>query len=86
MTTLTDGSPQSVIDHLIKLLRGACITICETAPQGEKAMGPELRKWWSDQPEYNDEQARRVLLSLPERDIDVLRTYIKRHGELPDWD
>lgn len=75
--------------QLNRLLRGACrslyrLTADMPVEEMSKAWGPEVLQWWMDQEEYADERARRVLLSLPDVDIQALNKYLERHGKLPE--
>lgn len=71
------------IARLQRLLMGSCRIIVDNAPAREAAMGPELREWWLASPEAGDIRARRVISSLADEDVDALRKYLDKHGELP---
>jgi len=82
------AAAEEEFQHLQRLLRGACRSLyrltADLPPEKmSEAWGPEVLEYWMRQDEYADERARRVLLSLPDRDIDALNAYLKRHGELP---
>jgi hypothetical protein len=79
-------------DGAEKLLLTACrslhkLTAGMSATKASEFWGPQLLEWWAERKENSDEAARRVLLSLPDSDIEVLNEYFRRHGQLPtsDW-
>lgn len=72
---------EALMKELTQLLSGACLTIVELG--GEEAMGPGVRQWWKSQPAAIEASARKILLELPDSDIEVLNAYYKAHGVLP---
>jgi hypothetical protein len=70
------------IARLQRLLLGACRAIVERLGC-DTSMGPELREWWLATSEAGDMRARRVISSLTDEDVDALRKYLDKHGELP---
>lgn len=70
-----------------RLLLGACRIIADQAREAgdepTEYMGPDLASFWRSQPESLVERARRVLLSIPDKDIITLNAYLADHDILP---
>lgn len=73
---------QAEVENLERLLTGAITSVLELT-NDEENLGPAVRDWWHKQPGYASERARKILLELPDSDIEVLNRFIALHGSLP---